>query len=81
MYLYTSVRGWLWKFLCCVIIMNVSISENGHSHFNVSVAICIALNIYPARAQSAWAQRACALRALGLLLADGALTVRRGKTF
>ena len=26
-------------------------------------------------------QRACALRALGLLLADGALTVGRGKTF
>ena len=31
---------------------------------------------YPARAR-----RACALRALGLLLADGALTVGRGETF
>ena len=37
--------------------------------------------IYPARARSAQAQRACALRALGLLLADGAPTVGRGKTF
>ena len=33
---------------------------------------------HPARAR--WARRACALRALGLLLADGALTVERGKT-
>ena len=33
---------------------------------------------YPARAR---ARRACALRALGLLLADGALTVGWGKTF
>ena len=36
---------------------------------------------YPARARSARAQRACALRALGLLLADSALTVGWGKTF
>ena len=35
----------------------------------------------PARAQSARARRDCALRALGLLLADGAPTVGRGKTF
>ena len=35
-------------------------------------------SVYPARARSA---RACALRALGLLLADGASTVGRGKTF
>ena len=34
-----------------------------------------------ARAQSARARRACALRALGLLLADGTPTVGRGKTF
>ena len=33
---------------------------------------------YPARAR---ARRACALRALGLLLADGAPTVGWGKTF
>ena len=33
---------------------------------------------YPARAR---ARRACALRALGLLLADGVLTVGWGKTF
>ena len=33
---------------------------------------------YPARAR---ARRACALRALGLLLADGAPTVGGGKTF
>ena len=37
--------------------------------------------IYPARARSARARRACALRALGLLLADGAPTVGLGKTF
>ena len=37
--------------------------------------------IYPARAQSARARRACALRALGLLLADGTPTVGGGKTF
>ena len=36
---------------------------------------------YPARARSARARRACALRALGLLLADGAPTVGGGKTF
>ena len=35
----------------------------------------------PARTRSARARRACALRALGLLLADGAPTVGRGKTF
>ena len=35
-------------------------------------------NSYQARAR---ARRACALRALGLLLADGAPTVGRGKTF
>ena len=35
---------------------------------------------YPARA-CAWAQRACALRALVLLLADGNPTVGGGKTF
>ena len=36
---------------------------------------------YPAHAQSVRAPRACALRALGLLPADGAPTVGRGKTF
>ena len=36
---------------------------------------------YPASAGSARARRACALRALGLLLADGAPTVGWGKTF
>ena len=36
---------------------------------------------YPARTRSARARRACALRALGLLLADGAPTVGGGKTF
>ena len=36
---------------------------------------------YQARARSAQAQRACALRALGLLLADGTPTVGGGKTF
>ena len=36
---------------------------------------------YPARERSTRARRACALRALGLLLADGAPTVGGGKTF
>ena len=36
---------------------------------------------YQARARSAPARRACALRALGLLLADGTPTVGGGKTF
>ena len=36
---------------------------------------------YQARARSAQARRACSLRALGLLLADGTPTVGRGKTF
>ena len=38
-------------------------------------------NYYPARARSTRARRACALRALGLLLADGTPTVGGGKTF
>ena len=36
---------------------------------------------FPARARSGQARRACALRALGLLLADGTPTVGGGKTF
>ena len=36
---------------------------------------------HPARARSARAQRACALRALGLLLADGTPTGGRGEDF
>ena len=36
---------------------------------------------YQAHARSARARRACALRALGLLLADGTPTVGGGKTF
>ena len=36
---------------------------------------------YQARARSPRARRACALRALGLLLADGTPTVGGGKTF
>ena len=37
--------------------------------------------IYPARALRARARRACALRALGLLLADGTPTGGRGEDF
>ena len=37
--------------------------------------------LYPARARSARARRACVLRALGLLLADGTPTLGGGKTF
>jgi len=39
------------------------------------------LTFYPARARSARARRACALRALGLLLADGTPTGGRGEDF
>ena len=47
--------------------------------FSHHVHVCEAfINSYPARAR---ARRAHALRALGLLLADGALTVGWGKTF
>ena len=42
------------------------------------IDVCIVNVVYP---DSARAQRAFALRALGLLLADSALTVGRGKTF
>ena len=38
-------------------------------------------HVYPARTRSTRAWRACALRALGLLLADGTPTVGGGKTF
>ena len=43
--------------------------------------VLLSFCLYPARAQSARARRACALRALGLLLADGVPTVGWGKTF
>ena len=39
------------------------------------------IKLYSARARSTRARRACALRALGLLLADGTPTVGGGKTF
>ena len=41
----------------------------------------LSVDIYPARARSARARRACALRALGLLLADGTPTGGRGEDF
>ena len=54
----------------------------GYEQISVASDDGAALRIsYPARARSARAPRACALRALGLLLADGAPTVGRGKTF
>merc|ERR1712240_176266 len=48
-----------------------------------SSSFVIIINIYyhQARTQSARARRACALRALGLLLADGTPTVGRGEDF
>ena len=53
----------------------VRISQCSHSCYHSGV-----IKIYPA-IYPASAQRACALRALGLLLADSALTVGRGKDF
>ena len=46
-----------------------------------STQLTAQLDHYQARARSARARRACALRALGLLLADGTPTVGEGKTF
>ena len=43
--------------------------------------VCCVELIIPARARSARARRACALRALGLLLADGTPTGGRGEDF
>ena len=51
-------------------------------YFSVSVSQkYLYQKIYPARARSARARRACALRALGLLLADGTPTGGRGEDF
>ena len=74
-------------------LYNLYISEetlNKHCFFGVFKSILIYCSgLYPisgwldyqARARSEWARRACALRALGFLLADGAPTVGVGKTF
>ena len=62
---------------------NVNILQAGH--FLLAQEIPLTRKIvwiyYPARARSTRARRACALRALGLLLADGTPTVGGGKTF
>ena len=50
-------------------------------HPDVSHWIHLVAVFYQAHARSARARRACVLRALGLLLAEGAPTVGRGKTF
>ena len=49
--------------------------------FSPSPFLVQAPSYYQARARNARARRACALRALGLLLADGTPTVGGGKTF
>ena len=49
--------------------------------YNVSSVMFFSVNMTPIRYSCARAQRACALRALRLLLADGAPTVGGGKTF
>ena len=52
------------------------------SFLNLQLAVRAGIiNFCQARARSARARRACALRALGLLLADGTPTVGGGKTF
>ena len=61
--------------------LNISRSRRKMVARNISDLSLMDQVIYQARARSALAQRACALRALGLLLADGAPTVGRGKTF
>ena len=45
------------------------------------ISFTVKVTVYPARAPSPRAQRACALRALGLLLADGTPTGGRGEDF
>ena len=59
--------------------------QNNRGKLPLYVLLCLIIakttSNYPARARSARARRACALRALGLLLADGTPTVGGGKTF
>ena len=74
-----------------IIILLAKVARNGPQFYSPGVlgqtVRCATKNIdphspnYQARAQSARARRACALRALGLLLADGTPTVGGGKTF
>ena len=59
---------------------NLQVSQMLEMRKLISSAIS-SINNYQARAQSTRARRACALRALGLLLADGAPTVGRGRIF
>ena len=58
-----------------------ALTSSGTLFQKLSLPLFLCQLCHPARAQSARARRACALRALGLLLADGAPTVGRGKTF
>ena len=75
-------------------VMDVQIAENSMPwdfprllvaksgrHPKFSSVFYFKMFIFPARARSAWARRACALRALGLLLADGTPTGGRGEDF
>ena len=57
-----------------------SASINIDCNINISISTSISIS-NQARARSARARRACALRALGLLLADGTPAVGGGKTF
>ena len=81
-----KVHTFIWNDFQTIKVMNRSI----HIHWAVRF-ICIRCakwrkketieGVYQAHARSARARRACALRALGLLLADGTPTVGGGKTF
>ena len=71
-------------FSCFLLIISFSFLRLGciFPFLQTTVNIVFALRfLYPARARSARARRACALRALGLLLADGTPTGGRGEDF
>ena len=65
-------------FSCCV--LSLELTNIAFVTLSTFTALC-PKSCHQARAWSARAWRACALSALGLLLADSALTVGRGKTF
>ena len=75
--LYFSLHMYLIQFQLCIFVVHYTFLWTRILYIFASSFAPLHL-CYQARAR---ARRACALRALGLLLADGAPTVGRGKTF
>ena len=59
----------------------MTVMDGANDTVQLSADQVIYFSFCPARARSARARRACALRALGLLLADGTPTGGRGEDF